>query len=146
VQSKPKVPQPTVPQPAAKTPTPTSAATPPESAVPSDYLGRPLQYLVHVKRVIREEWIQALEGAQPKGPEHAEFSLIMDETGRVVHVKSISPSPDAAYESPLESSLQRIVTFGPPPPRVGRELRVEFHGFGLTVKAGNLATPTGPVH
>jgi len=145
VQSKPKVPQPTVPQPAAKTPTPTSAATPPESAVPSDYLGRPLQYLVHVKRVIREEWIQALEGAQPKGPEHAEFSLVMDETGRVVHVKSVSPSPDAAYESPLESSLQRIVTFGPPPPRVGRELRVEFHGFGLTVKAGNLATPTGPV-
>jgi serine/threonine-protein kinase len=144
VQPKPKVPQPTVPQPAAKTPTPTSAATPPESAVTSDYLGRPLQYLVHVKRVIREEWIQALEGAQPKGPEHAEFSLTMDETGRVVHVKTISPSPDAAYESPLESSLQRIVTFGPPPPRVGRELRVEFHGFGLTVKAGNLATPTVP--
>ena len=148
VKPKPKVPQQTVAQPTVptvKAPTPTPASPPPESAVTSDYLGRPLQYLVHVKRVIREEWIQALEGAQPKGPEHAEFSLTMDETGRVVHVKTISPSPDAAYEAPLESSLQRIITFGPPPPRVGRELHVEFHGFGLTVKAGNLETPTGPV-
>jgi len=113
--------------------------------VTSDYLGRPLQYLVHVKRVIREEWVQALEGAQPKGPEHAEFSLVMDQTGRVVQVKPISVSGQAAYDDPIESSLQRIVTFGPPPPRVGRDLRVEFHGFGLTVKAGNMETPTGPV-
>jgi serine/threonine protein kinase len=128
-----------------KPPVPAASATPaPESAATSDYLGRPLQYLVHVKRVIREEWIQALEGAQPKGPEHAQFSLVMDETGRVVHVKTLSASPDAAYEGPIESSLQRIITFGPPPPRVGREVRVEFHGFGLTVKAGNLETPTVP--
>jgi len=100
--------------------------------------------LVHVKRVIREEWVQALEGAQPRGPEHAEFALVMDETGRVVQVKPISVSGQAAYDDPLESSLQRIVTFGPPPPRVGREVHVEFHGFGLTVKAGNLETPTVP--
>ena len=98
-----------------------------------------------MKRVIREEWIQALEGAQPKGGEHAEFSLVMDATGRVVQVKPISLSGQTAYDDPIGSSLQRIVTFGPPPPRVGKELRVEFHGFGLTVKAGNLATPTGPV-
>jgi serine/threonine protein kinase len=147
VQPKPKVPQQTVAQPTVptvKAPTPTPASPPPESAVTSDYLGRPLQYLVHVKRVIREEWIQALEGAQPKGPEHAEFSLVMDQTGRVVQVKPISVSGQAAYDDPIESSLQRIVTFGPPPPRVGREVRVEFHGFGLTVKAGNMETPTGP--
>jgi len=147
VQSKPKVPQQTVAQPTVptvKAPPPTPASPPPESAVTSDYLGRPLQYLVHVKRVIREEWIQALEGAQPKGPEHAEFSLVMDQTGRVVQVKPISVSGQAAYDDPIESSLQRIVTFGPPPPRVGREVRVEFHGFGLTVKAGNLETPTVP--
>jgi serine/threonine protein kinase len=147
VQPKPKVPQQTVAQPTVptvKAPTPTPASPPPESAVTSDYLGRPLQYLVHVKRVIREEWIQALEGAQPKGPEHAEFSLVMDQTGRVVQVKPISVSGQAAYDDPIESSLQRIVTFGPPPPRVGRDVRVEFHGFGLTVKAGNLETPTVP--
>jgi serine/threonine protein kinase len=147
VQSKPKVPQQTVTQPTVptvKAPPPTPASPPPESAVTSDYLGRPLQYLVHVKRVIREEWIQALEGAQPKGPEHAEFSLVMDQTGRVVQVKPISVSGQATYDDPIESSLQRIVTFGPPPPRVGREVRVEFHGFGLTVKAGNLETPTVP--
>ncbi|HSY82901.1 MAG TPA: protein kinase [Gemmatimonadaceae bacterium] len=149
-QPKPKVPQPTalqptVPQSTVKAPPPTPASPPPESAVASDYLGRPLQYLVHVKRVIREEWVQALEGAQPKGPEHAEFSLVMDQTGRVVQVKPISVSGQAAYDDPIESSLQRIVTFGPPPPRVGREVHVEFHGFGLTVKAGSLETPTGPV-
>jgi serine/threonine protein kinase len=145
VQPKPKVPQPTVAQPTVKAPPPTPASPPPESAVTSDYLGRPLQYLVHVKRVIREEWVQALEGAQPKGPEHAEFSLVMDQTGRVVQVKPISVSGQAAYDDPIESSLQRIITFGPPPPRVGREVRVEFHGFGLTVKAGGMETPTGPV-
>jgi serine/threonine-protein kinase len=143
VQSKPKVPQPTVPQPTVKAP-PTPASPPPESAATSDYLGRPLQYLVHVKRVIREEWVQALEGAQPKA-EHAEFSLVMDQTGRVVQVKPISVSGQAAYDDPIESSLQRIITFGPPPPRVGREVHVEFHGFGLTVKAGGMETPTGPV-
>jgi hypothetical protein len=94
--------------------------------------------------VIREEWVQALEGAQPKA-EHAEFLLVMDQTGRVVQVKPISVSGQAAYDDPIESSLQRIITFGPPPPRVGREVHVEFHGFGLTVKAGGMETPTGPV-
>jgi serine/threonine-protein kinase len=127
-----------------KKPAPAKSA-PVESSATSEYLGRPVQYLIHVKRVIHEEWVQALEGYQPKGGERAEFQLTMDATGRVVQVTPISVSNQAAYDDPVESSLQRIVTFGPPPPRVGRELRVQFHGVGLTVKAGTFETPTGPV-
>jgi hypothetical protein len=141
--SPPAQPKPVSP-PAVKAPAP---VTPPADSVAStsDYLGRPVQYLIHVRRTIHEEWVRALEGYRPTGPEHAEFALSMDQTGRVTKVTTISASSQAAYEDPIESALQRVVTFGPPPPRIGRELRVEFHGFAMTVKAGGFETPTGSV-
>jgi TonB-like protein len=114
----------------------------------SSYLGRPVQYLMHVKQVVRQQWVQALEGASPTGgpAERAEFVLAMDQTGRVTQVQPIAVSNQPAYDDPIKSALQRIISFGPPPPRVGHEVHVVFRGFTVTVTAasGELSTPTLP--
>ncbi|HZS60954.1 MAG TPA: protein kinase [Gemmatimonadaceae bacterium] len=111
----------------------------------SEYLGRPVQYLVHMRRVIHGEWVQALDGHNPAGPERAEYAIGLDQKGRVTKVTPVLLAGQAAYDTPIQTALHRIVTFGAPPPRVGHEVHVEFHGFGMTVKAGSLETPAGPV-
>ncbi len=101
----------------------------------------PNAYLRRVETIVRDVWRQS-RSATPSASESADYTIAVDETGRVVDVRSVRAS-DAAYSAPIAAAIQHLAGFGPPPAALGRApgdvLRIDLHFGGVTVSASPAA-------